>query len=134
MFTAGLVLFVVTFAVNALARSIADQYHWPDPIASEHVAYVATSQEVSNLFIGQYQLRAFPAERFEVARQAGGDLTWSRLGRGHKDLVASDRDQLLSPDSGMRLVALEREEGIGMVETLELHFPGGVNIADRVDP
>lgn len=117
-----------------VARGIADQYHWPDPMASEHVAYVATTQEVSNLFIGTYQLRDFPAERFQVERRPGGGLTWSRLGRGHKDLVASSRDQLLSPDSGMRLVALERAEGTGSVLTLELRFPGGINIAERAEP
>lgn len=117
-----------------VARGIAEQYRWPDPMASEHVAYTATTPEVSDLFIGTYQLRDFPTERFQVERRPGGDLTWSRLGRGHKDLVASSRDQLLSPDSGMRLVALKRTEGTGMVSTLELRFPGGVNIAQRVEP
>jgi len=117
-----------------VARGIADQYGWPDPMASEQVAYEATTQEVSDLFIGTYQLRDFPTERFEVERRPLGDLTWSRLGRGHKDLVASSRDQLLSPDSGMRLVALERADGTGMVTALELRFPGGINIAQRVDP
>jgi len=117
-----------------VARGIADQYRWPDPMVSEHVAYEATTQEVSDLFIGTYRLRDFPTERFQVERRPGGDLTWSRLGRGHKNLVASSRDQLLSPDSGKRLVALERAEGTGMVRTLELRFPGGINIAERVKP
>lgn len=116
-----------------VARGIADQYRWPDFMASEHVAFVATPDDVSDLFIGTYQLRDFPSERFQVERSPHGELTWSRLGRGHKALVASSRDQLLSPDSGMRLVALDRTDGTGTVSTLELRFPGGINIAERVE-
>lgn len=117
-----------------VARGIADQYRWPDPMTSERVASVETTPEDSNLFIGTYQLRDFPSERFRVERRPDGDLTWSRLGRGHKELIASSRDQLLSPDSGMRLVALKRADGTGIVDTLDLRFPGGSNIARRVDP
>jgi hypothetical protein len=120
--------------VYEVARGIADEYRWPDPMLSERVAYVATPQEESNLFIGTFRLRDFPSERFRVERRPSGGLTWSRLGRGHKDLIATSRDQVLSPDTGMRLVALDREDGTGLVSTLELRFPGGVNIADRVTP
>jgi CubicO group peptidase (beta-lactamase class C family) len=117
---------------HEIARALADAYRWPDPMASEKASYVPTTDEIATRFVGTYRLRDFPAERFEVDRRPDGTLTWSRQGRGRRLLEAASRDELLSPDSGMRLVAIEQAPRDGAVTTLELRFPGGVNIAQRV--
>lgn len=114
-----------------IARALADAYRWPDPRASEKASYVPTTDAIARRFIGTYRLRDFPTERFEVERGADGMLTWARQGRGRKQLEAASDGELLSPDSGMRLIATERATD-GVVTTLELRFPGGVNVAQRV--
>jgi len=117
-----------------IARAVADQYGWPDPMPSEHASSVPVTDEIATRFVGTYQLRDFPTERFEVERHPDGALTWSRQGRGRRALAASSQDELLSPDSGMRLVAREYAPATHAVTTLELRFPGGINIAQRVEP
>ncbi len=115
---------------HEIARALADTYRWPDTAPSSVVTTTALTSEISSRFVGEYQLRDFPAERFEVSLQPEGHLGWSRKGRGRRDLVAAGSMELVSPDSGMRLVATG--EPSAQVDTLELHFPGGVNIAVRV--
>jgi CubicO group peptidase (beta-lactamase class C family) len=115
-----------------LARALADHYGWPDPMASERASSTPITNEIAMQFVGTYQLRDYPAERFDVDRRPDGSMTWSRQSRGHKALVAASSDELLSPDTGMRLVAIERDARSGVVAKLELRFPGGVNIAQRV--
>lgn len=116
-----------------VARAIADQYAWPDRMPSERVAHIPLSAEIASRFIGTYRLRDFPGERFEIRMQPDGSLSLSRLGHGVRDLVASSSDELISPDSGMRLVALDRNPRTGKSTRLELHFTGGVNVAHRID-
>jgi CubicO group peptidase (beta-lactamase class C family) len=118
---------------HEVARAIADQYGWPDPMHSERASFVPLTDAIAARFTGTYQLRDFPAERFEVERLLDGTVTWARQGRGRKALAASGPNELLSPDSGMRLVALDRSPRDDVVTTLELRFPGGVNIAQRVE-
>jgi len=115
-----------------VARALADHYRWPDPMPSEQASFVPMTKAIGERFLGTYQLRDHPAERFEVERQPDGTFTWTRQGRGRKALEAASSDELLSPDSGMRLIALDRARGTGDVTLLELRFPGGVNIALRV--
>lgn len=115
-----------------IARALADQYRWPDPMASEQASSVPTTGDVARRFVGTYALKDFPTERFEVRILPNGALSWSRQGRGQRDLVAMNTDEVISPDSGMRLVALERDPQTGHATTMELRFPGGVNVAHRV--
>lgn len=117
---------------HEVARALADHYRWPDPMPSERASFVPMTKAIGNRFLGTYQLRDYPAERFEVEQQPDGTFTWARQGRGRKALEAASSDELLSPDSGMRLIALDRARGTGDVTMLELRFPGGVNIAQRV--
>jgi len=114
-----------------IARALADAYRWPAPKTSEKASYVPTTDAIARSFIGTYRLRDFPSERFEVERGADGMLTWARQGRGRKHLEAASDGELLSPDSGMRLIETQRGPD-GLVTTLELRFPGGVNVAQRV--
>lgn len=115
---------------HEIARALADTWRWPDSAPSSMVNTTALTPEISARFVGEYQLRDFPAERFEVTVQPEGHLGWSRKGRGLRDLVAKGPMELVSPDSGMRLVATG--EPSAQADTLELHFPGGVNIAVRI--
>ena len=115
---------------HEIARALADTYRWPDAAPSSVVTTTALTPDISARFVGEYQLRDFPAERFEVTVQPEGHLGWSRKGRGRRDLVAAGPMELVSPDSGMRLVATGAPSA--QAETLELHFTGGVNIAVRV--
>lgn len=115
---------------HEIARALADTWRWPDAAPSSMVTTSALTPEISARFVGEYQLRDFPAERFEVTVQPEGHLGWSRKGRGLRDLVAKGPMELVSPDSGMRLVATG--EPSAQADTLELHFPGGVNVALRV--
>lgn len=109
-----------------IARAIADTRRWPEPMASEHAKAIALTPAVAARFVGRYELVDFPAERFDVTARDDGRLSWSREGRQRRDLVATGTHALLSPDSGMRLVA-RADDGL-----LELHFPGGVNLARRI--
>ena len=53
---------------------------------------------------------------------------------GSSQLVgASSPNEPRSPDSGIRLVASGGARRNGIVTTLELRFPGGVKIAQRVE-
>lgn len=115
-----------------VARAIADGYHWPDPMPSEVVAFAAPSRQQVGRFLGTYQLADFPAERFTVSQAADGALYWSRVGRGRRELQSTNRDELVAPDSGMRLRAVDYEQSTGVASTLEVRFPGGVNLARRV--
>lgn len=111
-----------------IARAIADTRHWPDPMESEQATAIAMTDAIAARFVGRYELVDFPAERFEVTAREDGRLAWSREGRQRRDLVATGPHELLSPDSGMRLVAR------GTDGLLELHFPGGVNLSRRIAP
>lgn len=114
-----------------IARAIADTYGWPDPMPSDHATAIAMTPRITARFVGTYELVDFPAERFEVTARADGRLAWSREGRQRRDLVATSEYALLSPDSGMRLVARQDDKPSGAAGTLELHFPGGLNLARR---
>lgn len=111
-----------------IARAIADTRRWPDPMASEHATAMAMTPAIAARFAGRYALVDFPAERFDVSVREDGRLAWSREGRQRRDLVATGPHELVSPDSGMRLVAGDTD---GL---LELHFPGGVNLSRRIAP
>ena len=115
-----------------IARALADHYNWPDRMESEHAPYSATTDAIAQGFAGTYELREFPGERFHIERQREGSLTWGRVGRGRVALEASGLHQLLSPDSGMRAVALERHPDSRKVTTVELRVGTRVNVADRV--
>lgn len=115
-----------------IARALADHYAWPDPMESEHAPYTATTEAITQSFAGTYQLREFPTERFSIDRRPDGTLTWGRVGRGRVALEASGQQQLLSPDSGMRVVALERHPHGQTVTAVELRVGTRVNVADRV--
>ena len=115
-----------------IARALADQYRWPDPMVSERAVAVPMTPDIATRFVGSYQLRDFPAERFEIGARPNGALVWSRQGRGHRDLVATGPDTVLSPDSAMRLAAKDRDPETGHALTVELVFSGGVNVAQRI--
>ena len=114
-----------------VARALADQYRWPDPMSSERALSIPLTDEIARRFVGTYQLRDFPAEHFEIELAADRTLTWSRQGRGRRTLAAASAGMLVSPDSGMRLVSLDSTSS-GPVSTLELRFGGGVNVAQRL--
>ncbi|WP_315385973.1 serine hydrolase domain-containing protein [uncultured Stenotrophomonas sp.] len=115
-----------------VARALADAFHWPDKMPSDASPSVVMTPGIASSFAGTYQLRDFPTERFEVELQQDGTVTWARQGRGRRALEAVNAGRLISPDSGMQLVARERDHGSGQVMLLDLHFPGGINVAERV--
>lgn len=115
-----------------IARALADRYGWPDRMPSEPVASLPMTRAIATRFAGMYQLKDFPTERFEVRARPNGTLAWSRQGRGERDLVAVSDGELISPDSGMRLVARDPNPQTAPAATVELHFAGGVNVAQRV--
>ncbi|MBW8311697.1 MAG: serine hydrolase [Rhizobium sp.] len=115
-----------------IARAIADTRRWPEPMASERATAIAMTPAIAARFVGRYELVDFPAERFEVTAREDGRLAWSREGRQRRDLVATRTHELLSPDSGMRLVATQVDARAGGASLIELHFPGGANLARRI--
>lgn len=115
-----------------IARAIAEAYRWPDPMPSEHIRAINAGPEVLARFVGAYELVDFPTERFEVSITAEGRLAWSREGRRRRDLVAIAPGELVSPDSGLRLVAPAAGAQTGPASMLELQFPGGSNRARRI--
>lgn len=115
-----------------VARALADTHGWPEPMASDRTGQVSTDSATVRRFAGKYQLRTFPEERFDVKVEPDGRLSWSRQGRGKRDLVPVDAETLVSPDSGMTLRIVESGESLPNAELLELTFGGGINIARRV--
>ena len=116
--------------VQELMRSIAQAYGWPDQKPRAVQAAIPLTQEVSQRFVGKYRLKDFPSERFTISRKADGTLYWAREGRIGRDLLPLTETQLFSPDSQMKLSALQTT---GRAMSLELSFGGGSNVAERIE-
>jgi len=112
-------------------RAIADAYRWPEPRASTVQPAVPLTDAIARRFVGTYQLRDFPTEKFTISRTADGGLYWARLGHIGRDLLPGQATRLFSPDSRMTLDAVDPSTDRAMV--LEAGFGGGTNIADRVE-
>ncbi len=115
-----------------VARALSDSYRWPEQMPSVVSQSVPMTKDVVNRFVGLYRLRDYPDELFEISQGSEDVLTWARRDRGRRDLIAVSSRELVSPDSGMRLVALANGSDSSPSDRIELHFSGGVNLAERV--
>jgi CubicO group peptidase (beta-lactamase class C family) len=117
--------------VSEVLRAIGDAYGWPDRRASLVQAAIPVTAEIAERFVGTYQLRDFPSERFAVSRRPDGGLYWARLGHVGRDLLPESDGRLFSPDS---MTTLQADDSTSIrASSLELSFGGGKNIADRID-
>ncbi len=117
--------------VTEILRAIGDAYKWPEPRSSTVQAAIPLTDAIARRFVGTYQLRDFPAEKFTISRKADGNLYWARQGHVGRDLLPEDEGSLFSPDSRMGLRASDGRADRAL--SLDLSFGGGSNIADRVE-
>jgi CubicO group peptidase (beta-lactamase class C family) len=117
--------------IQEVMRSIGDAYGWPERRPSQVQPAIKLSDAIATRFVGIYRLRDHPSERFVISRKADGGLYWAREGRVGRDLLPQGETSLFSPDSVMKLEAIEPAEARAM--TLQLGFGGGVNVAERVE-
>lgn len=117
--------------IAEVLRAISDAYHWPDRRPSLVQSAAPVTGEIAKRFVGTYQLRDFPSEKFAVSRKPDGSLYWARLGHVGRDLLPETGGRLFSPDS---MMTLQADDPTSIrASTLELSFGGGKNIADRID-
>ena len=117
--------------IGEIMRAVGEAYHWPDRKQPIVKAALPLTDEIVNTFVGTYQLRDFPTEKFKISRKAGGGLYLAREGHIGRDLLPGDGNRLFSPDSEMTIEATDQV--VGRASTLEIGFGGGKNIAQRVD-
>lgn len=117
--------------ITETLRAIADAYHWPEQRPSTVQAAVPLTELIALKFVGTYQLRDFPTEKFTISRKSDGGLYWARKDRVGRDLLPAQANRLFSPDSKMTLDAVAQTAG--RATTLEARFGGGKNIADRIE-
>jgi CubicO group peptidase (beta-lactamase class C family) len=117
--------------VTEIMRAIGVSYGWPDRKPMPVQADIPLTDAIARRFIGNWQLRDFPAERFRISRQPDGGLYWARQGHIGRDLLVENAGRLFSPDSRMTLTAAQPEQP--SADTLALAFGGGANVAIRVD-
>ncbi|MEJ6010665.1 serine hydrolase domain-containing protein [Novosphingobium aquae] len=109
-------------------RAIGDTYGWPDRIPAPVQSAIPLTDAIAARFVGTYQLRDFPSERFVISRRVGG-LYWARHGHIGRDLIPATEGKLFSPDSKLTLSDAARES---RAETLTLSFGARTNVAIRV--
>lgn len=117
--------------ITETLRAIAEAYHWPERQRTVVKAAVPLTDAIAKAFVGTYQLRDFPTERFTIRRKTDGELYWARKGHIGRDLVPERADRLFSPDSEMT-VELGNRTG-DRAAILEVGFGGGRNIAERIN-
>lgn len=117
--------------ITEIFRAISDTYHWPEPHPSTVQAAAPLTEAIARKFVGTYQLRDFPTERFTITRKPDGGLYWARDGHVGRDLLPEQANRLFSPDSRMSIDATEQEDGRATI--LDVAFGGGRNIAKRID-
>ena len=117
--------------IGEIMRAVGEAYHWPDRKQPIVKAALPLTDEIVNTFVGTYQLRDFPTEKFKISRKADGGLYLAREGHVGRDLLPGDGNRLFSPDSEMSIEAID--QGVGRASTLEIGFGGGKNIAQRLD-
>ena len=115
--------------VTEVLGAIGDVYNWPEQRPREMRTSIPLTDDIAERFSGNYQLRAYPAERFSVSRKSDGSLQWAREGYIGRDLLPESETRLFSPDSRMTLDAFKTDEADQC--SIELNFGGGNNIADR---
>jgi CubicO group peptidase (beta-lactamase class C family) len=108
-------------------RAIGDVYAWPDRAPAPVQAAIPLTDAIARRFVGTYQLRDFPTERFIISLRQGG-LYWERVGHVGRELLPESEGRLFSPDSRMSLATDRVSEKAG---TLALSFGGGANVAER---
>lgn len=115
--------------VSEVLRAIGDSYGWPDRVAPAVQVAIPVTPAIARRFVGQYQLKDFPAERFAISKRSGG-LYWARAGHVGRDLLPESAGRLFSPDSRMTLEA--PDSSAEKAQTLLLSFGDGRNVAERI--
>lgn len=117
--------------IQELIRSISDHYGWPKHRPLQVEPAIQLTEAIAARFVGTYRLRDHPTEHFTISRKFDGGLYWSREGRVGRDMLPQSETLLFSPDSLMKIEAVEPDDS--RAKNVQLAFVGGVNFADRVD-
>lgn len=120
--------------IAELLRSIADTYHWPDPMPSTVMKRNMENEGRAVRLQGTFSFTDISGVApFRIIWTGDGSFTFDR-GDGHREPLYASRDGLVGPDSGIIIKAISPTNGPADTITYSRIGGRGAATAKRIEP